>query len=1122
VSTDKVIVFLGHPVEDRNENHFRQRLVRDLEAHGIAARVFANFHTTRRRAQRQIDILVVTDEHVMLIELKCLDQVSRLIGGVNGRWTQVFDDGGSRELDVNPYDQALSATFSVSDEMRSLADRGDVPPASSRKFFKHIDTVVCVYPDIPAGSQLDRADYVTLSGYEQLLTRLVDGLGPTGPAWTDTDWDCFARHLGVFRFDQDGEDPQLIRGRQVLEDYRRSFSRSVGVGMHDLITPSAVVDGDRVDALDLASHTRHASIVLVVGRSGAGKSHTARHTAVRLSRDGHLVMWARCGDGPTRLSTLLARAAAPHSTENPLVLIDTAAAYGRDAVLVLDGLNECPPAKREALLQDLASLRRRHRLSVVITSTDMIPPVGDSRTDVVHLLDPDSQQRTALLASYGAAGRPEGYATAFTTPLELSMAAACARDLAPDATRAELFRAFVRTQCPSVSARSVQREVARMLDERLETSLPIDEVLDHLERDPAGQADGAAIDAALASPLLVVDRGRVWFSHELIGRFLAAVELLHRPGTGAELAALLDEPRHNDLVEFVVDLDSAPAHRYDLLVHLEQPELLCRGLLGMYGADIERRLHADVRAAFAEGLAVTATARLEAIRPDTIVGQWRLPRELSRAATHLLVAASYCFEHGLFVDEVAALLEATDQAGETIMDSLRAESCTNPVSLFVASAYAGMRDRKSGPLPAQLVMEVLEGHKIGRSLRRQPCALAAQLVNSGRAHGRGLLYAAVQVLDVEQPEDRAITLQLIDSAWHAGAYHLKLETLNAIYRMPRSLAEHDAPLYEAVRQFLSELPAPRSLGLSGSLVDCLAAFGLVEPTLTVEEITASIDELLAAPSSHDVDELAYTVWSNQFEAEFLVGPVYEAVAELAPAKRVRLLTMAIRGRPDFGLFDASLIQSLIDEADSTDVEVVDALTGPATTIDLNSPCPQDAVGFHVAAIVALARLGERLPPVDDPAFPRAWRLVDELLHDAVARDLNLASSLDEDKVADYWGRLRNDHPGEAVCVLHSLVDAESMVAGGLDDSPYKMLVDSAPNQVRQLFEWGLRHPVDVPTAALFVGGPHSGLTFIIRQLGHLGDEDTAALLEAWAGDPDLGKVAVEEIRRLRSTPSDRS
>ena len=501
-----------------------------------------------------------------------------------------------------------------------------------------------------------------------------------------------------------------------------------------------------------------------------------------------------------------------------------------------------------------------------------------------------------------------------------------------------------------------------------------------------------------------------------------------------------------------------------------------------------------------------------------MVGRWRLPVTLPRSAIQLLVAAVECFGDGLFVDEIAGLLEATDQAGEAIIENLRATGCAAPISMFVNAAYSGMRSASSGLLPAQLVMDVLQHHKIRRYRQDDDRARAAALWNARPVRGRGLLFAAVEVINPRQAEDRAITLELLNAARRARGYHLQLATLNAIHRMPRPLAEHDPALYEAVRGSLAELPAPQSWGLSTTFVECLAAFELIEPTRTVADITDEIDEILIAPSSHGMDERAYTVWSNQFEDEVLVGPVCEAVSSLTPAARVRLLTMAVRGRPAYGWFGETLIRALVDEADPDDAEVIDALTGPATSLDLNTPGTQEAIGFHVAAVVALATFTQQLPPVDPGALPRVWHVMAELLHEAARRQLGLTTSGADDLTVRRWAELHDDHPGSAVDVLFSLAHADTLgssAAGG----PYVILADSAPHEVRRLLEWGLRHPEQILEAALFIGDPRGQLRFVIQELGRFGGDDTAALLELWVADPHLGRSAVETIRCLRSMPS---
>jgi hypothetical protein len=146
---------------------------------GVPARILANFYTKRRRHQRQIDLFVITPQRATLIELKNFNPSFPLTAGVNGPW-QTLPDGRLRPLDGNGIHQAKECTFSLNDEMRRLAEGGEVP--AEKRFYACIDTVVCLYPTIPAGSTIERADHVTVLGYDLLVERLTDCTRSCG-AW---------------------------------------------------------------------------------------------------------------------------------------------------------------------------------------------------------------------------------------------------------------------------------------------------------------------------------------------------------------------------------------------------------------------------------------------------------------------------------------------------------------------------------------------------------------------------------------------------------------------------------------------------------------------------------------------------------------------------------------------------------------------------------------------------------------------------------------------------------------------------------------------------------------------------------------------------------------------------
>jgi hypothetical protein len=857
MSTEEVVeVFLGEPVENATEDHVLRRLCADLTTRGVHARVHANFVATGQQ-HRQVDLFVVTKQRAAHIEVKGYTPAGPLTARVNGPWEQTLPDGERRSLDGNAYRQAQHGTYALSDLMRRLARRGEVP--AHEPFFKHLDTIVCLYPQVSNSSTIEEDQHVTLIGYDDLLERLTRP-GPQ-PNWSRQDWDTFTRELALYP-QGSGEDDPLLAQQHELADYRRRFATAHPESLHELVPLDAEIDGTRGEHPDLAGLVRHAQLVAVVGPSGVGKTHATAHAAMKLARAGHTVIWSRCDEYRSgKLSVLLARAAAPYSTVNVLSLINWTTSIGREAVLVLDGLNECSDEARPVLMEQLASLRLRHRVGVIITSTQPVSPVEE--TSVIHVrpLLPNSEQRTAILRSHSG-GRLERHSDAFTTPYELSLAAQCAQDLPPEASRAELYDAYVRNRSGSLTTRAVLRRVARELDQRMASAVPEGELLATLERCGDPVFTPPAVDAALGCPLLARARGYVRFSHELLGRFLAADDLVHHATSGAELATLLDDARHRDLSEFAVSLETTPARRYGLLHGLADSDRLRTGILGGFGPDVQSRLQADVQAAFANAIHITSAAWLEMADPDSpFTARWQTSYPLNPTDRSLLVAAALCLGDGFFIDDVAALLEVTDQRCEHEIAQLRENEVGAPISVVVAATYGLVGAPDQQALPASLVTAVAEHQRMGRRHDDHAVPIASALWASGRQRRWGLLYLALRTVCPDNLRDQALFLELLTTAWRARGYHLQLASLLAAQFASRALQGSKA--FDEVRRFLESLN-PQHWGLSSTQIEALSAYDAVEPVSTLEDIQAEISGALTAPKSPEADAAAYRVFSLQF------------------------------------------------------------------------------------------------------------------------------------------------------------------------------------------------------------------------------------------------------------------
>jgi hypothetical protein len=1106
MGTQTVQVFLGDPIEDDDERRVLNRLRTDLSRRGISARIFANFVATGKQ-QRQVDLLVVTADRCVQAELKNLAHDLPLIGSANGPWRQLLPGGQERQLDRNYFRQAREATYAVSDVMRALARRGDVP--DDGPFYRHVDTVVCLLAGIPAGSELDRFEHVSVIGYDELVDRLA-APGPR-PGWGDQHWDAFARHLGLYRDSQESPRERARRqSRAVVEDYRRRFTAGQGLHLHEFVPVTAWVDGTTggspLNAIVAAAAA--GGTVIVTGPSGTGKSHAARHAALDLAAQGQLPVWMRCSEYVNgRFSVLLARAAAPYTVDRPLELMRRAWDAGAVPVLILDGLNECPPALAGELLEQLAAARLRVPCGVIITSVNEVPLPDASNVRHVEQQLPGPAEREALLTSYGAAACPA--ADSFRTPLELVLAAECAAELGPGPTAADVFDAYVRRRAAS-PVHAALRLLAAEMAAQVRGSLTVPEASLLLERAGA-RPDAPAVDVVLGCPLLAVRQGRVSFTHEQFARFLTAEHLVIDSADPAALAGELNDPRHTGLRAFAVTIERDDNRRSDLLLELAEAGLLEAAEAGQFGAGVSARVRGVLTGVLTEAKAATAAAELHPPAEAAAVmgGHWRMPGPRSARDAALLTVAGRCLRRGSYLPEVAALLDATDARCAAEMRRLREEGYTAPVSAVIAAAYCPGWSPASRHdcLPASLVVAACEQHWQGRDEPQAPSGAAGAVLQGAGPPARwGRLYLALELADPDSDEDLGYLPSLVQAAWQARGYYLRLKALDTAHRVGRRL---DSQTRAHLAEVLASFDVSGNIMLSSILVEALAACDAVEPMNTLDQIRAEIEAVLAEPDNPLAWSMASGIYFRQFEEEDVVGPYFEAVAELDDRRKLQLCVMAARAGREYQ--PGWLLREIADRAELTDGAGQEVLRAAATTVAADSVMPQEAVQAHLEGLRGWARVAAALPdPVggDGDIGRRAWRLVDELIF-RLERD----DPVTGEEAARCWQELLGRCASAAVDVLFMVHSASALGSfAGRGPRPYERLIKAYPDQVRALLQWGLPNRGQlVPTMRM---PPGDLPRYMIGELGRIGDAGTVALLHAYLPDPDLGRLAVEAIRMI--------
>lgn len=447
--TPKIDVYVGAPIEIESERRFLARLCADLKARQLNALVFANFLVPPHKPLNQVDFLVILDRLVCHVELKNI--TAPVMGGANGVWHLSLPNGEQQAFHCNPYRQALDCKYAISDQMHRFAKKRLplLQHANNTKFYKKIDSVVCIYPTLLSGSRVPSDVRVSVRGYPELLDHLANQ--SISPGWTMSDWTLFAMDMGLMRQEEFSGPPDATASAvEMIQGYCERF-REYQKDASGFLVPTTVENGehtsDSVVCFSFIETNRHGQFV---GPSGSGKSLHVRQMALQSLGEGRVSIFLRAIDYAGKLSSLLDRSVAHLCPRVAKDVIDNARRLGHPITFVVDGFNECPAHLKESLLRDLHAAYHLWRIPIIFTTQEAIPLPKDMTGEVIRFREPNKEEREAILSNHAHVPLPpnvEKLCAPFRSAYELSLAGSCLSEIDSAPSRPGLFAAYVRRRC---------------------------------------------------------------------------------------------------------------------------------------------------------------------------------------------------------------------------------------------------------------------------------------------------------------------------------------------------------------------------------------------------------------------------------------------------------------------------------------------------------------------------------------------------------------------------------------------------------------------------------------------------------------------------------------------------
>ncbi|XHR94272.1 SMEK domain-containing protein [Mucilaginibacter sp. UC70_90] len=713
------------------------------------------------------------------------------------------------------------------------------------------------------------------------------------------------------------------------------------------------LDGHECFARDAFDQIAESSSVIIDGASGCGKSALAKFLSFNYLDQNIVPLFLEGKYYDADLDALINGLVIPFGFSSGSDFFECCSKCHKKIVIILDGLNECHPAKQDKVIAELVHVSNTHGIRFVITTQILDGSLTELDGKKIFVPLPSLETKKAVAEKYSkSSDKLDSVLSVVTNTLEAKIVGEIGAADVEKISRSNLFEMFIRKKLERTNPKAYGflSVMAGYLSEQVAFSLSFRTMEQLLKKEKL------SIDVykdCLASGLIAQNLTKISFAHELILGFFVADNVVRSSKNSASLIKKLNAPKNKDKQLMIVGAIDDLGLLYEVLESITNVDLLISLYQGDGGEFNQHWVNAKISKLIEniekEAAAIKFEITEDRLWPVKIVKEsvlkWSLPEiALIYTIPDLLQSEKYL---KVFFDIIAVSDKRCEQQFKVLQEEAKQKQVSLRSGIFSAM-YVGLGVKEAAI--TRIFSTLHSGYSAFHKKNIISREAIAGLLNQGTL-SNGQFYLLLLLFRYDERAQLLFpyVLDTLEGKLKFKPYHLKIEILD---RVPYCFAneEQRVLLIEKINKIHAETT---DAWTSTILFDALSGLGALEEDAEAyeETVAGQLEQLLEDPENErfwsEASGLYYARFDHPYDTAF-----YNAIAKLSTEKKEIFYKMALRGH-----YSSFFTTSLIFDA----LSVLGTEIGPYLYRYIADPqaeqhAPQDSLAVFLIANILLGRL----------------------------------------------------------------------------------------------------------------------------------------------------------------------